>query len=95
MNSKQILYAVEKGLEQFGTEQEHQIKYLSAIIYLLETDMQTIKLYDGMNLDEHLRYYELKEAVENIKYQITTLKVRKPITKFSKIDDTDFPVQKE
>jgi hypothetical protein len=88
MNKQQILYAVEQGLVQFATEIENQIKYLTAILIFLEFDMRTIELYDGMDLDERIRYYELKEAIEDVQCKIANLKVHKPVVKFSKIDDS-------
>ena len=83
------MYAVEHELELLGECIENQVMYLTAIQHFLEFDMRTISLFDGMDLDERLRYYELKEAIEEIQHKIATLRIRKPITRFTKIDETD------
>ena len=95
MNKQQILYAIEQGLVQFGTEIENQIKYLTAILIFLEFDMRSIELYDGMDLDERIRYYELKDAIEDVQYRIANLKLHKPVVKFSKIDDSAIGMERE
>lgn len=89
MNSQQIMYAVEHELELLGENIENQVMYLTAIQHFLEFDLKTISLFDGMDLDEHLRYYELKEAIEDIQHRIATLRIRKPTVRFTKIDETD------
>ena len=88
MNRQQIMFAVEQELELLKQSIEGQIAYLTAIQHFLEFDLRTISLYDGMDLDEHLRYYDLQDAIEDIEHRIATLKVRKPVAQFNKIDES-------
>lgn len=83
------MYAVEHELELLSESIENQVMYLTAMQHFLEFDMRTISLFDGMDLDERLRYYELKEAIEEIQHKIAMLRIRKPATRFTKIDETD------
>lgn len=82
------MYAVEHELELLSESIENQVMYLTGIQHFLEMDMRTINLSDGMDLDEHLRYYDLQDAIEDIKQRIAVLKVRKPVARFAKIDET-------